>query len=206
MLPNKIIDQPWQSCSCIGGWHYNTSIYEKNEYKSAAYVAKLLVDIVSKNEICCWAYLCVQMELSMNEEKILNEFGAWMNINKGSYLWYSSVGSVRGRSDCGGRYSAQCSGIQWRFLQSGRSKGNPFHTDSKYLYATVLAWPADGKVNIKSLAADSKLYEGKIRKVELLGYGKVDLSVPPKACRLRFLYSRWIRLLPYCESWNNKMW
>ena len=30
------------------------------------------------------------------------------------------------------------------------------------------------KVNIKSLAADSKLYEGKIRKVELLGYGKVD--------------------------------
>ena len=35
--PNKIIDQPWQSCSCIGGWHYNTSIYEKNEYKSAAY-------------------------------------------------------------------------------------------------------------------------------------------------------------------------
>lgn len=46
--PNKIIDEPWQSCSCLGGWHYNTSIYNNNQYKSAADVVKLLVDIVSK--------------------------------------------------------------------------------------------------------------------------------------------------------------
>ena len=47
--PNHIIDRPWQTCSCIGGWHYNTEIYEKNQYKSAAQVVKLLVDVVSKN-------------------------------------------------------------------------------------------------------------------------------------------------------------
>lgn len=47
--PNQIMEQPWQSCSCIGGWHYNTAIYENNWYKSAADVVKLLVDIVSKN-------------------------------------------------------------------------------------------------------------------------------------------------------------
>lgn len=51
--PNEIMEQPWQSCSCIGGWHYNTSIYENNWYKSAADVVKLLVDIVSKMAICC---------------------------------------------------------------------------------------------------------------------------------------------------------
>ena len=33
--PNEILDRPWQSCSCIGGWHYNTGIYEGNGYKSA---------------------------------------------------------------------------------------------------------------------------------------------------------------------------
>lgn len=59
------------------------------------------------------------------------------------------------------------------YSQAG-AKEIRFTQTPKYLYATVLAWLADGKVNIKSLAADNKLYEGKIRKVELLGYGKVD--------------------------------
>ena len=73
--PNKIIDQPWQSCSCIGGWHYNTSIYEKNEYKSAAYVAKLLVDIVSKNgNLLLSVPLRADGTFDEKEEKILNEF------------------------------------------------------------------------------------------------------------------------------------
>lgn len=47
--PNEIISEPWQTCNCIGGWHYNTSIYERNGYKSAAQMVKQLVDIVSKN-------------------------------------------------------------------------------------------------------------------------------------------------------------
>ena len=47
--PNEIMERPWQSCSCIGGWHYTTSVYENNWYKSASDVAKLLIDIVGKN-------------------------------------------------------------------------------------------------------------------------------------------------------------
>ncbi len=47
--PNNIPEKPWQTCSCIGGWHYNTDIYKNNWYKSAASVVKLLVDVVSKN-------------------------------------------------------------------------------------------------------------------------------------------------------------
>ena len=47
--PNKIMERPWQCCNCIGDWHYNTSTYQRNGYKSAHTVAKLLVDIVSKN-------------------------------------------------------------------------------------------------------------------------------------------------------------
>ncbi len=47
--PNDIPEKPWQTCSCIGGWHYNTDIYKNNWYKSASSVIKLLVDVVSKN-------------------------------------------------------------------------------------------------------------------------------------------------------------
>lgn len=81
--PNQIMEQPWQSCSCIGGWHYNTAIYENNWYKSAADVVKLLVDIVSKNgNLLLSVPLRADGTFDEKEEKILNEFGEWININK----------------------------------------------------------------------------------------------------------------------------
>ena len=47
--PNEIVEEPWQTCNCLGNWHYNTSIYERGSYKSATEVIKQLIDIVSKN-------------------------------------------------------------------------------------------------------------------------------------------------------------
>jgi alpha-L-fucosidase len=44
-----------------------------------------------------------------------------------------------------------------------------FTTKGEALYAIALAWPTAGRVVIKSLAANTKNYPGKIRKVELLG-------------------------------------
>lgn len=173
--PNKIIDQPWQSCSCIGGWHYNTSIYEKNEYKSAAYVAKLLVDIVSKNgNLLLSVPLRADGTFDEKEEKILNEFGAWMNINKEA-IYDTRPWVVFGEGPIAEEdIPLNAQGFNEGSYSQAGAKEIRFTQTPKYLYATVLAWPADGKVNIKSLAADSKLYEGKIRKMELLGYGKVD--------------------------------
>ena len=37
--PNELVPLPWQTCTCIGGWHYDHDIYENNWYKSAAQVA-----------------------------------------------------------------------------------------------------------------------------------------------------------------------
>lgn len=39
----------WQTDTCIGSWHYDRGIYNRNEYKSAEYVIHILADIVSKN-------------------------------------------------------------------------------------------------------------------------------------------------------------
>ena len=51
-----------------------------------------------------------------------------------------------------------------------------FTQKDKNLYATVLAWPEEKQVIIKSLAKGNTLYPGKISKVELLGYGKVTFT------------------------------
>lgn len=47
--PDNIEPSPWQTCTCIGDWHYKRSIYDNNSYKSARDVIHMLVDIVSKN-------------------------------------------------------------------------------------------------------------------------------------------------------------
>ena len=54
--------------------------------------------------------------------------------------------------------------------------------DGKTLYAIVLAFPADGKVTIKSLAENSAQWPGKIGSVRLLGPGggrKTQPTQPP---------------------------
>jgi alpha-L-fucosidase len=46
---NEIEPHPWQTDTCIGGWHYDRGLYNRNGYKSAKTVIQMLCDIVSKN-------------------------------------------------------------------------------------------------------------------------------------------------------------
>ena len=46
---NIIEPAPWQTDTCIGDWHYNRSLFTQHRYKSVATVARMLIDIVSKN-------------------------------------------------------------------------------------------------------------------------------------------------------------
>ena len=190
--PNHIIDRPWQTCSCIGGWHYNTEIYEKNQYKSAAQVVRLLVDVVSKNgNLLLSVPLRSDGTFDEKEKAILDEFGAWMRVNKesiiGTHPWKIFGEGPIADSDI--KLNAQgfnegaytCAGAtEIRFTQKGNT-----------LFATALAWPADHKVTIKSLALHSPHYDGKVKSVHLLGYGKVAfrqtedglvVELPEKPC------------------------
>lgn len=175
--PNEIIEQPWQSCSCVGGWHYNTRIYEQDGYKSASTIAKLLIDIVSKNgNLLLSVPLRADGTFDEKEEKILLEFGDWMAINNEAIYdtrpWVKFGEGPIADADIAinaqgfneGAYT-QATGQEIRFTQT-----------KKYLYATALGWPEDGKVTIKSLAMDSKTFPKSIRKVELLGYGPVKFT------------------------------
>ena len=175
--PNEIMEQPWQSCSCIGGWHYNTSIYENNWYKSAADVVKLLVDIVSKNgNLLLSVPLRADGTFDEKEEKTLNEFGDWMNINKEAILdtrpWEIFGEGPIAEADI--KINAQ--GFNEGSYSKATAQEIRFTQTKKDLYATVLAWPTEKQILIKSLSDESKLVPGKISRVELLGYGKVPFT------------------------------
>lgn len=175
--PDKALEQPWQSCSCLGDWHYNTSVYENNRYKSAASVVKLLVDIVSKNgNLLLSVPLRADGTLDDKEEMILNDLGEWMSVNKECIIdtrpWKvfgegpiaESAIPLNAQGFNEGAYS-KATAKEIRFTQNGQK-----------LYATVLAWPEERQVLIKSLADGNSLYPSKIKKVELLGYGKVSFT------------------------------
>ena len=169
--PNKIMERPWQCCNCIGDWHYNNDTYERNGYKSAATVVKLLVDIVSKNgNMLLSIPLRADGTFDEKEEAILKEFGAWMKVNKESIVgtrpWKKFGEGPIADSDIAinaqgfndGQYT-KAGSSEIRFTQ----KGN-------ILYATALAWPDNMQLSIKSLATE------RISSVELLGYGKIPFT------------------------------
>ena len=47
-----------------------------------------------------------------------------------------------------------------------------FTYKAPYLYATVLSWPADGRIRITSLKNRSKYFLGHVERVEVLGFDK----------------------------------
>lgn len=175
--PNEIMKRPWQSCSCIGGWHYNTSIYVNNGYKSASDVVKLLIDIVSKNgNLLLSVPLRADGTFDEKEEKILTEFGKWMDINKEA-IYNTRPWTVFGEgpiAESNIRINAQ--GFNEGAYSQATAREIRFTQTEKNLYATLLAWPEDGRIVIKSLASGSKLFPQRIRRIELLGYGVVKFN------------------------------
>jgi len=164
-----ILPEPWQTDTCLGDWHYRRSIFEKHQYKSAASVIKMLVDIVSKN-----GNLMLSVPLQRggqpdpDEIKIVAGIGAWLKIN-GEAIYATRPWKVYGEGpstvaqekapydragvkDVGSKpYTAE----DIRFTQS---------KDGTALYAVALDAPS-APLRIHSLAGR------KIAQVTLLGSG-----------------------------------
>ena len=172
--PNEIIEEPWQTCNCIGGWHYNTEIYEKGWYKSAETVVKQLVDIVSKNgNLLLSIPLRADGTYDEKEAQILDDLEAWMTVNGesifGTRPWKKfGEGPVAEKTvdfNGPGFNDGQYADIDYRDVRFNQTK--------KYLYATVMGWPEDGKVVVRSLAKGNPYLKRSISQVYLLGYGKL---------------------------------
>jgi alpha-L-fucosidase len=137
-------------------------------------MVKQLVDIVSKN-----GNLLLNIPLRADgtyDEKaaaFLDELEAWMSQNGesifGTRPWVKfGEGPVAEKDikiNSQGFNEGQYNGMDYRDIRFNQTK--------KYLYATAMGWPQDGKLVIKSLAKKNPDFKKSISSVYLLGYGKV---------------------------------
>lgn len=148
----------WQTCTSVSknSWGYITN----QDYKETGEIIRDLVDIVSKNGTMLLNIgPKADGTIPEHEQQMLREIGSWLKINGeaiyGTRPWVKfgegptqiTAGSFSDKE------KPQFTAADFRFTTNGKT-----------LYAIALAWPGDGRLIIKSLAAS------KIKRVELLGY------------------------------------
>jgi len=161
--PDKIQAEPWQTCTCIGEWHYKNSIYENNRYKSAQSVILSLIDVVSKNGNML-LNIPVRGDGTIDEKEIavLEGIAAWMDINKES-IFDTRPWKVFGE----GPAADAANPINAQGFNEGRIKFTAndirFNQNEKVLYVTVMGEPTEN-ISVKNLNNQVK-----IKKIKLLG-------------------------------------
>ena len=175
-IPDRIQKEYWQTCTCIGSWHYDQNVYKNGWYKSGATVIRMLVDIVSKNgNLLLSVPVKSDGTIDDKEEAILADIKAWMDINSesiyGTRTWKTFgegplADAANPLSAQGFNEGANYSSKDVRYVQKDGT-----------IYATIMAWPAAGRFSFKSFSLTSDYYSGKVTSVELLGYdGKIEFS------------------------------
>lgn len=164
---NSIEPLPWQTDTCIGDWHYDRPLYERNGYKSAKTVLHTLIDVVSKN-----GNLMLNIPVRGNgtidekERAVVEGITAWMQRNS------EGIYATRPWTTFGeGPAIESAAPINAQGFNEG--KGKPFGaTDFRFtkkgdvLYAFMLGWPNNKQALIKKLSSNSA---PKIQRVTLLG-------------------------------------
>ncbi|WP_321519245.1 alpha-L-fucosidase [uncultured Bacteroides sp.] len=174
--PDKMQEKAWQTCSCIGDWHYNRSVYDNNQYKSAKTVIQMLADIVSKNgNLLLNIPVRGDGTIDDKEVAVLEGIAGWMDINK------ESIFDTRPWTTFGeGPDAEKKNPMNAQGFNEGKNKYTAedirFTEKKGTLYAIVMEWPENGKIVIKSLSANSPNYDKEIKKVQLLGHGKISFT------------------------------
>jgi alpha-L-fucosidase len=167
--PDAIQELPWQTCTCIGEWHYNKHVYYEDRYKSSAQVISMLVDVVSKN-----GNLLLNIPLrgdgtpDPTEIGIVKQIGHWMQINSESIYdtrpWViygegptaDTANPVNAQGFNEGRLKYSAKDI--RFNKKG----------DKVLYVTLLGVPEED-ITVKALGSKTAQNTRKIKSVTMLG-------------------------------------
>lgn len=153
-------------------WQTDTSVSKtswgyvgNHEYKTVDSLVDDLVDIVSKN-----GSLLLNVgpkpdgTLPEPEEEILRGIGRWLATN-GEAIYGTRPFTVFGEGPT--------AVVEGPFADEKRkaftSEDVRFTTRDGRLYAIVLAWPADGKVTVRSLGRSTAALAGEVKSVELVG-------------------------------------
>lgn len=167
--PDKIQELPWQTCTCIGSWHYDKHIYYSDSYKSAPTVVRMLVDIVSKNgNLLLSVPVKGDGTIDPTERRIVSEIGEWMKVN-GESIYGTRPWKVFGE----GPTSENANPVNAQGFNEGKERYSSADLrfnkkGDKLLYVTVFDIP-EGDVTVRSLGRKAGLADRRIKSVSLLG-------------------------------------
>jgi alpha-L-fucosidase len=167
-----IVPSPWQTDTCIGDWHYNRHLFDQHRYKSVALVARMLINVVSKNgNLLLSIPVRGNGTIDPDEVAFLEGMAKWIAVN-GEGIYSTRPWKIAGEGPMragGGMFN------------EGRSNNYTaadirFTTKRDALYAFIMDWPDETPTVIKALATNSPQLQGqKIARVTLLGHhGKLD--------------------------------
>ena len=179
---NEFEPHLWQTDTCIGGCHYDRTLYKRNGYKSTKTVIQMLADVVSKNaNLLLKTPVRDDGRIDENERKIVEGIADWMDVNR-EYIFGTRSWKVfgEGPASSGAKLTAQGFNEGRGKPFSARDVG--FTQKGNVLYAIVLGWPTN-EVRIRSLGKSAQLRGPQsIKKIQLLGSKeKVQWDQPDEA-------------------------
>jgi alpha-L-fucosidase len=153
----------WQTDTSVSknSWGYVAN----HDYKTVDSLVDDLVDIVSKNG-------CLLLNIGPKpdgtipepEQQLLLEIGRWLKVN-GEAIYATRPWTTFGEGPT--------AVVEGPFADTKRkpftSEDVRFTTSGRTLYAIALAWPAQPRLTVKSLALGSAQLAGEVARVELLG-------------------------------------
>lgn len=171
---DRLREEPWQTCTCIGDWHYNRARFTDRAYVPAEQVIQRLCDVVSKNGNLL---LSIPMRgdgtIDGEEEHILAGIARWMARNGEAAIYGSRPWRVYGGGPTAVNPGVMSEGRTGAFTPDDVR----FTTKDGALFMTLLAWP-DRPVAVPVLAGTS------IARATLVGAGPVTMrgnvfTLPP---------------------------
>jgi alpha-L-fucosidase len=170
----KIWDEPWQTDTCIGDWHYNRDTYVNNKYKTTKTVVDLLVDIVSRNGNLLLNFPLPASGMPDDKElAVLDGITRWMTVNSeaiyGTRPWktYGSAENMQSAARNDHHAEGAFNERNRKDLSAGDVR---YVAKGKNLYAFSMGW-GDKQVLFAELGTSSSFQPGKITRVKLLGSG-----------------------------------
>ncbi|MEO7246985.1 MAG: alpha-L-fucosidase, partial [Novosphingobium sp.] len=168
---DRLRDEPWQTCTCIGDWHYNRARFDSRSYVPAEQIIQRLVDTVSKNGSLL---LSIPMRgdgtIDSEEENILDGIEGWMRVNGDAAIHGSRPWRIfgEGPTSLAGGMMSESAGSQFT------ARDIRFLTKDRALYAAFLKWP--GQAAPISALGLRALAGAKVERATLLEGGGVPFQ------------------------------
>jgi len=169
-ITSQIMQYPWQSETCIGGWHYDRALYDKpgeyGAYLPPRDVIHWMIDTVSKNGTFI---LNIPGKpdgtIDSKEIAVLDGVTSWMEVN-GEAIYETRPWKISGEgpnSVKAGSFQGQSVSILGeKDIRFTRNKAN------NVVYAVVLGLPT-APVVVKAMGSAAATQPGRIARVEVLG-------------------------------------